>query len=279
PHEPVEPSTRLLSWSMAKSMLHAVVGTVVDEGALALEEPAPVPGWDAPADPRRAITLEHLLTMRDGLAFNEVYDDAGTSDVIEMLFGAGRADMARFAADRPLAHPPGTVFNYSSGTSTIVSGLVAGVVGAGGPYRRLLDGRLFGPLGMRSAEGRFDDAGTFLGSSFVYATAHDYLRFGLLYLRSGVWEGERLLPEGWVDHARRIRSHDPDEDRWYGAHWWVVGDDLGTFWASGFEGQSLMLCPPLDLMVVRLGRSPDDHHNPNLAAWRAAVVDLFRRAG
>lgn len=276
PAEPVEPGTRLLSWSMAKSMLHAVVGMLVAEGRLTLDAPAPVPAWAEPGDDRHAITLEHLLTMRDGLDFNEVYDDAGRSDVIEMLFGAGQADMATFAADRPLAHPPGTSFNYSSGTSNIVSGIVARTVGPGGAYERFVQDRLFGPLGKRSAMARFDDAGTFIGSSYVYAAARDYLRFGLLYLRDGLWDGERLLPEGWVDHARRIRSYDDTEDRWYGAHWWAVGDDLGTFWASGFEGQSLMICPPLDLVVVRLGRSPEDHHNPEFRAWRAAVVDTFR---
>jgi CubicO group peptidase (beta-lactamase class C family) len=277
PNEPVEASTRLLSWSMAKSVLHAVVGMLVGEGRMALDAPAAVPEWHAaPDDPRGAITLEHLLAMRDGLAFSEDYDDAGASDVIEMLFGAGEPDMAHFAADRPLAHPPDTVFNYSSGTSNILSGVVARTVGAGEPYGAFLHDRLFGPLGMRSAQPRFDDAGTFAGSSYVYATARDYLRFGLLYLRDGVWEGTRLLPEGWVDHGRRIRSYDPDEGRWYGAHWWSVGDDLGTFWASGFEGQSLMVCPPLDLLAVRLGKSPVDHHNPNLTAWRARLVDAFR---
>jgi CubicO group peptidase (beta-lactamase class C family) len=278
PHEPVGPATRLLSWSMAKSMLHAVVGMLVDEGRLALDAPAPVPEWADPTDPRHAITLEHLLTMRDGLAYREDYDDAGASDVIEMLFGSGQADMAHFAADRPLAGQPGTLFNYSSGTSNVISGIVARALGPGEPYRRFLHDRLFGPLGMRSADPRFDDAGTFTASSSVYATALDYLRFGLLYLRDGVWEGERLLPAGWVDHARRIRSYDEAEDRWYGAHWWSVGDDLGTFWASGYDGQSLMLCPPLDLLVVRMGRSPEEHHNPNLTAWRAAVVDAFRHA-
>ncbi|MGH9234404.1 MAG: serine hydrolase domain-containing protein [Acidimicrobiales bacterium] len=276
PNEPVEPSTRLLSWSMAKSMLHALVGMLVAEGRLALDGPAPVPEWADDGDPRRAVTLEHLLTMRDGLDFSESYDDGEPSHVIEMLFGAGEDDMAHFAADRPLAHPPGTVFNYSSGTSNIVSGLVARAVGPGEPYRRFIHERLFDRIGMTSADPRFDGAGTFVGSSSVYATALDYLRFGLLYLRDGVWEGERLLPEGWVDHGRRIRSYDENEDRWYGAHWWSVGDDMGTFWASGYDGQSLMLCPALDLMAVRMGRSPDDHHNPNLTAWRAALVDAFR---
>jgi CubicO group peptidase (beta-lactamase class C family) len=279
PHEPVEPSTLLISWSMAKSMLHAAVGILVGEGRLTTEGPAPVPEWADPGDPRHAISLDDLLAMRDGLDFNEVYDDSGVSHVIEMLFGDGQADMAHYAACRPAAHTPDTFFNYSSGTSNIVSGIVARTVGPGDAYRRFLAERLFGPLGMRSADPRFDDAGTFTGSSSVYATALDYLRFGLLYLRDGVWEGGRLLPAGWVDHGRRVRSYDPEEDRWYGAHWWSVGDDLGTFWASGYDGQSLMLCPPLDLLVVRLGHSPEDHHNPNLTAWRAAMADAFRPLG
>jgi len=278
PAEPVVPHTRLLSWSMAKSMLHAVVGMLVAEGRLALDTPAPVPEWAGADDPRRAITLEHLLTMRDGLDFAESYEEGQVSHVVEMLFGEGEHDMAAYAAARPPAHAPGEAFNYSSGTSNIVSGIVARELGPGEPYRRFLDERLFGPLGMTSAEPRFDEAGTFLGSSFVYATAHDYLRFGLLYLRDGVWDGTRLLPEGWVDHARRIRSYDAAEDRWYGAHWWSVGDDLGTFWASGYEGQSIMICPPLDLVVVRLGRSQGDDHTHTLRDWRAELVEVFRSA-
>ena len=278
PHEPVESTTRLLSWSMAKSMLHAAVGILVGEGRLALDAPAPVPEWSDPADPRHAITLDDLLSMRDGLDFAEDYEDFERSDVIRMLFGDAQDDMARFAADHPLAHPPGTVFNYSSGTSLIVSGIVAGIVGAGALYERFLRERLFAPLGMRSAEARFDDAGTFVGSSFVHATARDYLRFGLLYLRDGVWVGRRLLPEGWVDHGRRARSRDEEGERWHGAHWWAVGDDLGTFTANGYEGQSLLICPPLDLMVLRLGKSPDEAHDPELRAWRARIVEAFRAA-
>jgi CubicO group peptidase (beta-lactamase class C family) len=279
PHEPVRPETRLLSWSMAKSVLHAAVGLLVGDGRLAVDAPAPVPEWADPTDPRHSITLDDMLTMRDGLDFAEDYEDAGVSDVIEMLFGAGQHDMAHHAADRPLAHPPGTFFNYSSGTSNIVSGIVAREVGASESYARFLDERLFAPIGMRSTHARFDDAGTFVGSSFLYATAHDYLRFGLLHLRDGSWDGTRLLPEGWVDYARRATSYDAEGERWYGAHWWVVDDGLGTFGANGYEGQSLMICPPLDLMVVRLGKSAEEHHDPNLRAWRAATVDAFRVAG
>jgi CubicO group peptidase (beta-lactamase class C family) len=278
PGRPVGSETPLLSWSMAKSMLHAVVGLLVDEGRLALDGPAPVPGWDGSGDPRRGITLQHLLEMRDGLQFNEDYVDVEKSDVIQMLFGSGQGDMARFAADRPLAATPGTRFNYSSGTSNVISGIVARQVGPGEGYRRFLDDRLFRPLGMRSATATLDDAGTWVASSYVYCPASDFARFGLLYLRDGVWAGQRLVPAGWVDHGRRPRSVDPDDGHRYGAHWWVADDGLGTFWAAGHEGQSIDICPALDLVLVRMGRT-DSAHSERLKRWRAAVIERFNRAG
>ena len=229
-------------------------------------------------DPRSAITLEHLLTMRDGLDFVEDYVDSGVSHVIDMLFGSGIADTAAFAAGRLLAHAPGSAFNYSSGTSNVISGIVRRTLGGEDPYRTFLHERLFGPIGMRSADPRFDDAGTWIASSYVWATARDMARFGQLYLRDGWWDGRRLLPEGWVDHARRARSVDPEDGRLYGAHWWVVGDDVGSFWASGYEGQSILVCPGLDLVVVRLGKSTTEQ-GPALADWRSRVVDALRPAG
>ncbi len=272
--EPVGPETRLLSWSMAKSFLHAVVGLLVAEGRLDPAAPAPVPEWSGPGDPRRAVTLEHLLAMRDGLDFLEDYVDGERSDVIEMLFGAGAEDMAHFAADRPLARPPGEHFNYSSGTSNIVSGIVARTVGPGAPYQAFLAERLFGPLGATSAQPRFDDAGTFIGSSYVYATARDFARLGLLYLRGGQWGDARLLPAAWVDTARTPRSVDPEDGALHSLHWWVVDDGRGTFRAAGYEGQSVTVCPAHDLVVVRLGKTPTEHA-PDLVAWRADMVAAF----
>jgi CubicO group peptidase (beta-lactamase class C family) len=274
PGKPVGPDTPLLSWSVAKSMLHAVVGMLVAEGRLVLDAPAPVPEWQAPGDPRGAVTLQQLLEMRDGLDFLEEYEDPEASDVIQMLFGRGRPDMAAFAADRPLAVPPGTRFNYSSGTSNIVSGIVARTLGPGAPYRGFLADRLFGPLGMASATPTFDDAGTWVAASYVYATARDYARFGLLYLRDGVWDGNRLLPEGWVDHGRRPRSVDPDDGDWYGSHWWSRDDPRGTFWAAGHEGQYIDVCPDLDLVLVRMGRT-DAEHSEELKAWRTRMIETF----
>jgi CubicO group peptidase (beta-lactamase class C family) len=285
PPTPVTADTPLLSWSMAKSVLHAVVGLLVGSGRLDLDAPAAVPEWADPGDPRHAITLRQLLAMRDGLDFAEDYVDDEVSDTIRMLFGDGQADMAHFAADRPLAAPPGTRFNYSSGTSNIISGIVARTVGPGESYARFLHTRLFGPLGMSSADPEFDEAGTWVASSTLYATARDYARFGLLYLRDGVWDGVRILPAGWVDYGRTMVSvDDPEDPSPYGAHWLGVKGEtldtlnpLGTFRASGYEGQTITVCPALDLLVVRLGKTAHERED-FLVPWRAAMVEAFARA-
>ena len=273
PGRPVTVDTPLLSWSMAKSILHAAVGVLIDDGRLDPDGPPDVPLWRRPGDPRGEITLQHLLEMRDGLEFAEDYEDAEHSDVLAMLFGAGRSDMAAFAADRALAAPPGSRFNYSSGTSNIISGIVARTVGAGEPYRAFLAEWLFRPIGM-AARATFDEAGTWVASSTAHATARDYAKFGLLYLRDGVWEGRRLLPEGWVDHGRKARSPDPDGEDWYGRHWWTAPDRTGRFWAAGHDGQFIDVSPSVDLVTVRLGRTPEAHLE-ELRAWRTALAAAF----
>jgi len=277
PGRPVTPVTPLLSWSVAKSFLHVVVGMRVGDGALDPDARADVPGWSGVDDPRRDITLADLLAMRDGLAFSEEYEDPETSDVIQMLFGPGQSDMAAFAADRPLAAPPGTRFNYSTGTSVIISGIVARSLGSADACRAYLDDRLFAPLGMTSATAGFDEAGTWVAGSYVHATARDYARFGLLALRDGTWDGRRLVPEGWIDSGRAPRSVDPDDGNLYGHHWWTREDPLGTFWAAGHDGQYIDLVPALDLVLVRLGRTGSER-TPELRAWRDDVVGAFRRA-
>ncbi|HMV75057.1 MAG TPA: serine hydrolase, partial [Microthrixaceae bacterium] len=226
----VGPDSTLISWSMAKSVTHALVGILAGDGLLDPDAPAAVPEWSDPGDPRHPITVADLLAMRSGLAFVEDYLDDSVSDCLEMLWGSGADDTAHYAASRPLEHPIGTVFNYSSGTTNILSRLIGSVAVRDVPS--LLRERLLDPLGMSSATAQCDASGTWVGSSYLFATARDFARFGLLYLRDGVWEGERLLPEGWVDSARTLRSID-DENGWgYGHHWWIrVGDDRGTFWA------------------------------------------------
>ena len=257
------PDTTLISWSTAKSVTQALVGIAVRDGLLDLDAPAPVPEWAD--DERSAITLRQLLHMSSGLRFVEDYVDDSISHCIDMLFGAGQADVAGYAAALPLDHPPGSVFNYSSGTTNIVSRIVGQAVGGGeAGMRAFMQDELFGPLGMTSADPRFDAAGTFIGSSFLYCTARDFARFGQLYLADGVWEGRRLLPEGWVDLARTPAPVPVEEEFGYGAHWWLWDGHgfPGTFAAHGYEGQYIIVRPDRDLVVVRLGKTPVEVRPP-----------------
>ncbi len=274
--DPVGPGTKLLSWSMAKSMLHSAVGILVNEGNLSLTGPAPVPEWSDPGDPRHEITIQDMLEMRDGLDFTEDYVDAGVSDVIQMLFGTGQHDVAAFAGGRGARWRAGERFSYSSGTTNVLAGILKRTVGAGQAMEHWLSERIFGPIGAKSVTPGFDQSGTWVASSYVHATARDYARFGELQLRDGVWDRRRILPEGWVDHGRRPRSFDEEDRTFYGAHWWVVGDEWGTFRASGYEGQTIAISPRLDLVLVRLGKTPEER-NDQLIEWRGRVFRAFAR--
>ena len=270
-------STALISWSMAKSMTQAVVGMLVGDGLLDIDEPAPVPefvGTD-----KSAITVRQLLAMKSGLEFVEDYVDDSVSHCLEMLFGAGKDDHAHYAASQRLQHPPGTVWNYSSGTTNIVSRLAGTIIGNGRPseasMREFLKTRLFGPLGMASAEPKFDAAGTFVGSSYVYATARDFARFGYLYLRDGVWDQQRLLPEGWVQYARTEMAVDEEPPNFgYGAHWWIWRDQPGSVAAHGYEGQYMVVLPERDLVLVHLAKIPSAVSAP-LFPKLNALIEAF----
>jgi CubicO group peptidase (beta-lactamase class C family) len=203
-----------------------------------------------------------------------------------MLYGVGRLDVAAFAASLPQVHPPGTQWNYNSAGINLIADALgrAFAPGAGPADRRrrvadVLQNELFRPLGMTSATPEFDAAGTFVGSAFVYATARDFARFGLLYLRDGVWDGRRILPAGWVDLAR-TRTSAKDGDH-YGAGWWLSPPGgrtklpLDVFSAQGHEGQLISVVPSKDLVVVRLGKFEDRTGFPALRDWMAELLALF----
>jgi CubicO group peptidase (beta-lactamase class C family) len=272
----IDPAAPQLSWSMSKSFLHAAVGVLVRDGRLDVSHPAPVPAWQSPGDQRAAITLDALLHMTSGLRFCEDYVDDNVSDVIKMLFRPGAEDMGAFAASFPLDHAPDTVFNYSSGTSNIVSGVVSRLAGREEDLLAFLRRELFEPIGITSAAPRFDRAGNWIASSFCSCTARDFARFGLLYLRDGAWDGRRMLPAGWVAYARSPAPAQPFDDYFgYGAHWWLFRDDLGTFCARGYQGQYLFLVPALDLIVVRLGQTPAERA-PYVFDYIRRIIALFR---
>src|SRR4051812_7388809 len=254
-------TTRFSGWSMTKSVLSALVGVLVAEGRLSLKDVELMPSWHRP-DPRAAIAVEDLLRMRSGLRFSEEYTNL-TSDVIEMLFN--QDDAAGYAASRPLIAPPGTEWSYSSGTTNILSAIVRRTVGDA-DYPSWPRRALFAPLRMSSALMERDAAGTFVASSFMLATARDWGRFRQPYLQDGVWDGRRVLPEGWVSFSTTPTPQSPDGI--YGAHWWLgLKPELGggtpaaarlprdAFFAVGHEGQVLTVIPSRRLVVVRLGLS------------------------
>jgi CubicO group peptidase (beta-lactamase class C family) len=251
--------TPLPGWSMTKAVIGALVGVLVKEGKLSLSDKKLLPEWEK--DARSEITLEDLLRMRSGLRFNEDYANP-LSDVNQMLWT--EPDCGRYAASRPLAHAPGTHWQYSSGTTNILCRILRRAVGEAA-YPEFPRRALFGPLGMRTALIEPDAAGAFVGSSFMFASARDWARFGLLYMNDGIWEGKRILPEGW---AKFSASPTPQSEGQYGAHWWLkLQKELGgetedakrippdAFYALGHEDQSVTVIPSRKLVAVRLGLS------------------------
>jgi CubicO group peptidase (beta-lactamase class C family) len=257
--EGFDADTRLLGWSMGKSVGSAIIGRIIEtdggdmnallaRGDLRRE-------WAA--DERAAITMGHLLTMTSGLEFEEIYDPG--TDVTRMLFTP--RDTAAFAADKPLVAEPGAHWSYSSGTTNILCDEAHQLSGLGPEMAREL---VFDPLGMTSAVLEPDATGGLVCSSFPYATARDWARFGQLYLDDGRWDGERLLPEGWVAYSTTPVEAQGIEHG-YGAQWWLNdrGDGslrmadapMDAFWASGNEGQQVVVIPSAELVVVRLGLS------------------------
>jgi CubicO group peptidase (beta-lactamase class C family) len=270
---PVGADTPLISWSTAKSMVHAAVGLLVGDGRLDPSEPAAVRAWAG--TPKSAITVLDLLEMRPGLRFVESYVEGEPSHCLEMLFGEGAGDQAAYAAALPLDHPPGTVWNYSSGTTNIICRILGDLVGGDeAGMRAFLDQRLFGPAGMSDADATFDAAGTWVGSSYVHAPARQFARFGELYLNGGMVAGTRILPEGWVDHARTVVAHDPETGFGYGRHWWVWPDQPGSLAAHGYEGQYVVVLPERDAVVVHLGKTESGVRDRLVARLRRIVALL-----
>jgi len=248
----------LVGWSMSKTATNALVGLRVRDRVLSLDDNRLMPAWRGENDPRGAITLDELMRMTSGLAFDESYND-DLSDVTQMLFVQGNA--AAYAADKPLAHPPGTTWYYSSGSTNIIAAVLRQTFAAERDYLRFPREALFTPLGMRTAVLQPDASGTFLAASSLYASARDWARLGLLFLQDGTWDGKRLLPAGWRAYTLRPTPQAPD-DR-YGAQVWLKltqSENFGeppmpqdAYYMLGHDQQIVTVVPSRDLVVVRLG--------------------------
>lgn len=255
-------NTPQLGWSMTKSIVNAMTGILVKQGKLNIHEPAPVPEWKN--DERSKITIADLLQMSSGLKWWEFY--FAPSNATNMLFK--EKNMGLFAASLPLKSKPGTVFNYSSGTTNLLSYIIRRTLGDNAYYRFPYE-ELFYKIGMNSAIIETDAGGTFIGSSYCYATPRDWARFGLLYLNDGVWNGERILPEGWVKYTSTpTPAKNAVGKNSYGAMWWLNAGDTSKrklphvpadcFSCEGFGGQYVWVIPSKKLVVVRLGLDEGD---------------------
>ena len=260
--------TPLPGWSMTKSVTGVLIGILVRTGKLTPEQKGLLPQWGGAGDQRGEITLDQLLRMTSGLRFSENYGDPD-EDVLKMLFAS--ADGAGFAIDKPLDAVPGQRWRYSSGSSTLLSRVIRLALGGKAQdYLEFPRRALFERIGMRSAVLETDAAGNFVSSSFMYASARDWARFGQLLLQDGVWDGERILPGGWVHYMATLTPQSTRQD--FGAHLWLKipppFDDrtkalpplpADVFHAVGYEGQFVSVIPSRRLVVVRLGLSRRDH--------------------
>lgn len=284
------PDTKLLGWSIGKSVTAVLVGLMVSDGRLALDSPVPVAAWSQTGDPRGRITLRQLLAMTSGLDHVEDEEPLAQADTIRMLFTDGAQNMSAFAEAKPLAHAPGSRFSYSTGSTLILTDLMARMLtnSASPDARRqamqtFIDGRLAIPAGLTSLTAEYDAAGTMIGGSFIHMTARDYARFGELLRRHGRGpNGHQIVPEKWVDFMRTPSRRNPA----YGAHLWLnregeesalmPGDaPRSLFGCVGHGGQYILVSPGQGLTVVRIGMSPEKEQRAAVKRGLAKLMRLF----
>ncbi len=285
--------TRFISWSMAKTITAVLVGMLVADGRLSLDEPAPVPQWQRTGDPRAEITLRHLLQMRSGLDHTEAGDPPYESSEVRMLFLDGRDDMAQWAKEQPLEAEPGESFEYSSNTTVILADIVArALTGSEDPETRrdavsqFMEARLFRPLGMSSIVPEFDASGTLIGGSLMHATARDYARFGeFLRARGRSSNGVQLVPSRWI---AQMTQPSPASEH-YGFQTWMNRPEPrleyphplfperaphSLFAMIGHMGQYVLVSPEQKVTMVRLGHSTDAERRAMLRE-AADVIALY----
>jgi CubicO group peptidase (beta-lactamase class C family) len=271
--------TPVHGWSATKSVNNALLGILVRQGKLRMDDPAPVAAWQTPGDPRRAITPDQLLRMESGLDLGDSLTatlSTSWDTSARMMFN--EADMAGFAEGAPLVAPPGTRWSYANGNPAILARIVRDRVGGRAvDVLRFARRELFGPLGIWHGTLELDTTGTPIAGAFFFATPREWARFGMLFLDDGVVGGQRILPEGWVRYST---TPTPSAFVGYGAGWWINrGESQGArfrrehgmpadaFMAVGIYGQTVVVVPSERLVITRFGTTYD---------LRMAMIDICR---
>lgn len=243
-------NSRILGWSMTKSLTATYFGILQKQGKIDINKPAPIKEWAT--DNRKNITINDLLHMNSGLEWEEVYTKI--SDVTKMLFEA--EDMSQSQLIKPAVYKPNTHWNYSSGTTNLLSGILCKQFKTHQDYLDFWYSALIDKIGMNSMIVETDMAGNYVGSSYCWATTRDWAKLGLLYLHKGNWNGEQLFDKSWANY---VATPTNTSNGRYGAHFWLnAGGNYPDvpremFYCSGFQGQMVAIFPSHDLVIVRMG--------------------------
>lgn len=263
--EGIDVGTPLESWSMTKSLSGALMGVLIEQGAYDLWQPAPIPEWQSPGDPRQAIRIGDLMRMSSGLRIRAPQDpdyDPSLGYPDHLYLYTATANSYEWAATRPLQWEPDTVGRYRNTDPVLVNYLIRlAVEGRGEDYHAFPRRHLFDRIGIRNAYIETDVHGNFLGQGYGFLSARDWARLGNLLLQDGVWNGERILPEGYVEYATEVAPAWLADGRpvYGGSHLWVNGNGAwpggeSVYWFAGAGGQSARMIPSHGLVVVRLGK-------------------------
>ena len=277
---PINRNTKLVSYSMAKSYIGLLTGIMIDRGFIeSKNEKNLLKEWQ---DNRKNISISHLLNMQSGLDFVEEYDTNGRSDTLEMLFGDGRFDQASFASSFGLKTIfPGMKYNYSTGETNILSKIIKIKLKEQNlDYQNFISDNLSSKIGLKNTIFEFDDSGTFIGGSSVFANARDFARFGYLYLRDGQWDGETIVSKSWIDDTRKPakNTHGLYSNKFWMPHpAFTRGLPKDTYYCAGFGGQYILIIPSKDMVVVRLGETymEDDKVLENLSEIISFFEDII----
>lgn len=263
-------STPILGWSATKSIIATLYGILEYQGKIDLNAPAPVAAWKN--DERKNITLNHLLRMQSGLAWEEDYSKI--SDVTKMLFLA--TDMTKAQKEKEAMAKPTEIWNYSSGTSNLLSGILRNKFTSEQAYLDFPYSALIDKIGMYSMIIETDLANNYVGSSYAWANTRDWAKFGILYLNEGNWNGQQLFDKKWVSYITTPTAHSKGV---YGAHFWLNAEGKypdvprDMYSANGFQGQRIFIIPSKDLVIVRTGlaEEPEFDINSFLKAILSAI--------